>query len=186
MGASAGSKTASRSSTPGCSSTRSTAAPSDSALPRCRTDGCTGYRGTGSRDPSSAPSVSRSTGGSDSSTDTSMGHHDSHGVNTEAITVTTSTPHLTTSTPPPPRNKPQLPPSRERHSKIKEPPLRPEQTRPRVPSKVVVATGRTPTTPIPVSPVLVLPATLLLLLVVGLGLQHPLVGRDKHRRRDYY
>merc|ERR1711874_85683 len=166
------------------------------------------------------------------STDTSMGHHDSHGVNTEAITVTTSTPHLTTSTPPPPRNKPQLPPSRERPSKIKEPPLRPEQTRPRVPSKVVVATGRPPTTnntslnpvathirhttedfpinnqilpinnqiltednitiltipttPIPVSPVLVLPATLLLLLVVGLGLQHPLVGRDKHRRRDYY
>merc|ERR1719430_2023056 len=149
-----------------------------------------------------------------------MGHHDSHGVNKEAITVTTSTPPLTTSTPPPPRNKPQLPPSRERHSKIKEPPLRPEQTRPQVPSKVVVATGRVattnntslnpvathirrttqvfpinnqiltednitiltiPTTPIPVSPVLVLPATLLLLLVVGLGLQHPLVGRDKHR-----
>merc|ERR1711887_411246 len=67
------------------------------------------------------------------------GHHDSHGVNKEAITVTTSTPPL-------PRNKPQLPPSRERHSKIKEPPLRPEQTRPRVPSKVVVATGRVATT----------------------------------------
>jgi len=153
-----------------------------------------------------------------------MGHHDSHGVNKEATTVTTSTP-------PPHPNKPRLPPSRARHSKVKEPPLRQGQTRPRVPSKLVVATGRVattnntslnpvatrsrrttedfrinnqilpinnqiltednitiltiPTAPIPVSPVLVIPATLVLLLV-GLGLQHPLVGRDKHRLRDDY